>query len=224
MTDTAEATSDVRACTKCESPFGEQDDRRFKACAKCRGAVVKEEPKAETEAPPAPKVAKAEDRGVEVMSLDVVQAAPPPAPPREFYWCGATKDSPVHNITLGGISFPKFTGEVREGDVEGKQKFVDNLHDGQIHSLTEATVELVMEHAKGKVIRNYRTEVLGNDPSGEQPTVFLGSILSTTGSRHRPYQYREGDLPLGNFVYMVKVRGRKDRPIDEPPPLVERRW
>jgi hypothetical protein len=190
---------------------------------------VKEDPEApRVEATPeAPKVTEPKGDGVEVLNLSVDQAAAPVAPPREFYWCGATKDSPIHNVTLGGISFPKFTGAVREVDGTGRQQFSDNLFNGQIHSLTEAHVALVLEHAKNKVIRNYRTEVLGNDPSAEQTAVYLGDILSMTGTRHRPYEHREGDKPIGNFVYMVRVRGKTDRPFDDenpPPPLVERLW
>lgn len=220
MTDTAEATSDVRACIKCELPFGGQDDKRYKQCAKCRGAVV-EEKVAEAAPPPEISVPVAKDEPVPIR-IEVPRHEKPTPIPRDYYWCGATKDSPIQNVTLGGISFPKMIGEVRDTDT-GKQTFVDNLHVGAVHQLTDAHVALIIEHAKNKVIRNYRVEVLGNEHS-MQHTAYLGDIISMSGSRTRPFEFRDGDRPIGNFVYMVKVQSRTDRPFDDPPTLVERDW
>lgn len=219
MTGTAQATPDAKLCEECGAAFREDDDKRYNQCAGCRNPLPADAPETETAS-----VANVplDESGVEAIVLDH-KAEDAPAPvPRDYFWCGVTRDAPAHYFTLGGINFQKYKGDVRtQGD--GNQQFIDDTADGVIHHLAEENVALIKLHATGKVIRGWRQEVV-NALDGEHP-VFRGDVLSANGQGKYPYNPQDGDIPLGCFVYMVKVRNKTDRPAfpDEHPPTMVKR-
>lgn len=211
MTDTTlEGTSDGKLCGECGAPFGEDDDKRYGRCAKCRGAAPK----------PATAASRDED-GVQPVTLDVEQAKPPPIEDRDFYWCGTTKDCPM-DITLGGFEFPKTIGRVRERE-DGNYMLETEHQDGAIHPLTDANVALIKEHCANKVIRGFRVEELQLLNGGTR-TRYRGTLRGISGSKRRVFTPQADDRPLGQFVYMVKVRHANDRPMSDPPTMVPRDW
>jgi len=218
-TTSKEATSDGKLCVECQSPFDSADDKRFSQCAACRNAASEGATMMS-----APAIAKTPDvphsePEYEAIHIDAEALAPPPVEDRSFYWCGATLDCPM-DITLGGIEFPKTIGRVRRQQ-NGQSVLEVDYRDGQIHRLTDKTKDLVLEHASNRVIRDFRKDET-KAINGDTDTRYLGTLKSIRG--RRTYTPRPGDLPLGQFVYMVKVRHAKDRPIANPPTMVPRDW
>lgn len=228
MSDTtATVTSDVKLCVGCGATFGEDDDKRYKDCTKCR---VGEAPAADgvsegvnfdTVTNPVNQTIEIpkNEPGVEPLRIEGGVGDIPPPPPRLYYWCGVTKDAPWALVTLGGINFQKTKGRVQDVG-QGKQQFQDDTADGMIHHLTQNQVDIVLEHAANKSVRNFRRSTVIEINSSVEVT--SGDLVSHKGSGARPYLPQAGDIPIGCFVYMIKVRGKKDRPLDNPPTLVER--
>jgi len=212
MTDTTkEVTSGVKLCDSCGATFGEDDDKRYKDCATCRGAVIEQ-----------PEVAIPEhDAGVEPVVLDIEKHKPPPIENRDFYWCGATMDCPM-DITLGGFEFPRTEGRLVD-QFDGSSILQPDATKGKIHRLTKVNVALIKEHCANKVIRNFTVEELVL-LSGKVHNRYHGHIRGITGSKHRVYVPQPSDKPLGQFVYMVRVRHANDRPMSDPPTMVPRDW
>jgi len=206
MTDTTVVTSDEKLCKECGAPFSENDDRRFATCSGCR-------PTTET------KTTDLDD-GMVALRLDIQKHEAPPMPPRSFYSLGVTEDAPWHYVTAGGVAFQRYMGStVKAGD---KVEFRDNTATGSpVHHLTDAHVARILEEVKLKVVRNYRIEMreLSN---GDGLTIPHGSIISMKENKHRPFVPRDGDRPLGEFLWMVKVKSKKHQPLSEPPTLVPR--
>ena len=212
MTETTNTvTSDAKLCKTCGAAFGSGDDKRCADCSACRGKVVE----AVSSVSISPEIVGAD---YEPITLDVAKHQPPPVVDRDFYWCGVTKDAPRQFFTLGGICFPKTIGEIRDDGT--KQVCHQDVYDGQIHRLTDTQVALIKEHAANKVVRNHRSEVVRE--LNRETHVYDGKLLSKNGSRMSPYDPQPGDIPLGCFVYMVRVRGKKDRPMQDPPAMVAR--
>jgi len=215
MSDTTvtPVTSGAKSCTECGAAFGDDDDKRYSRCTTCRAS---HEPDT---------VAR---EGVEVVELDLSRSAPPPAPPRNFYWIGVTPDAPWHYVTAGGVAFQKHRGEVTEGDIEGRQEFRDKVAPGApIHNLTDAHVARIKEEVALRVVRNYRTE-RREVRKGVSMNTYHGDILSTKstkqgGSPLRQYVANEGDRPLGEFLWMIRVRHKDDRPFSGTPPTMVKR-
>ena len=226
MTDTTQVTSEVRPCANCGVPFGSKD-KRYKKCPECRGEV-------ETLTSPTPHVLTDEDStlpmaGVEAIQLQIEKHKPPPPQERNFYWCGVTPDCPYTYLTLGGTAFNRTVGRVVTDEATGAQECRNDDAVGVINRLTEANVNLILEHAASKVIRNHRERIhrIGNasDPTGvNERKSWHGSIISTVGRQDRPYVPQRGDKPVGCFVYMIKVRHKTDRPMTNPPTMVPRDW
>lgn len=200
-TSSSEGTSDGKLCRDCGAPFGPSDDKRFSLCSNCRPADLPEE-------------------GWEPVTLDVELEAPPAIEERDYYWCGATKDCPF-DVTLGGIEFPKTIGRIVPDGAGHRDLMTPDADNGAVHRLTPANVKLVKEHCANKVVRHWRQTVhQGYD--GSEHVTFLGEQRAIKG--RRPYTRDPSDKPLGQFVYMLKVRGPKDRPVEEPPTMVPRDW
>ncbi len=205
-TTSHEATSGGKVCAACASPFGEDDDKRFANCSDCRDSGVA------TDSAPSPDF--------EPISIDVDASRPPPVADRFFYWCGATHDCPM-DITLGGIEFPKTIGRIKKHG-EGKLRLETDYREGQIHRLTDAHLEIVKEHAANRIVRNFHTETT-TLLNGEKLTKWHGTLKSVSGSR-RNYTPQADDRPVGQFVYMIRVKHADDRPIQDPPTMVPRDW
>ena len=190
----SDTTDDVPSAEKLCTECGAPvaGDKRYAKCASCRGVTVAN----------APTISDSTDTEIQPLRIPVERSKPIPAVPRDYYWCGCTEDAPSHNLTAGGISFPLWNGKVVE-KAPGKFEYIDRIAKGQVNHLTDATVALVLERAAEKVVRN-------------------GSLLSIKGSPQRPFIPQQGDIPLGEYMYMIKVRNRDDRPFQDPPTLIPR--
>jgi len=231
MTDTLLSTSGGKLCDECSAPLGQDDDKRFKTCASCRkgsdvsASVGTPHPIAEGTALASAVVvteAPEEMPGIKPIILDIERHRPEPPAERKHYWCGVTPDSPWSYITLGGQSFQKTIGEVVVDAQGGRSHFRDHVADGVILRLTKKDVDLVKQHAANKIVRNFREETIRSLDGEGQPVErknFTGSIINLD---HRNFRAQEDDRPIGEFVYMIEVRHKKDRPLDHPPTMVPR--
>ena len=52
---------------------------------------------------------------------------------------------------------------------------------------------------------------------------YHGTLKSISGGR-RNYTPKADDKPVGQFVYMIRVKHGDDRPIQNPPTMVPRDW
>lgn len=211
MSDTTiDVTSDAKSCASCGTAFGTDDDRRYKDCEPCRmGPTVEADV-----SPPGvsePQIAEPPESSriiPDAVTVDVEKHAPPPRPERKLYLCGVTHDAPASYYTMGGINFQKEEGELKELKL-GLQELKTGVRDGTVHQLTEEQVALIKQHVADKVIR---FEKLDED---DRPLYTgHGTPYSMNGQRNRPYVRTARDVPIGCFLYMVRVNGRKDRPFD----------
>ena len=157
---------------------------------------------------------------IQPVILDVPMYTPPPIEDRELYWCGATKDCPM-DVTAGGFEFPKTVGRLVEQET-GKFQVQAGWKPGIIHSMTKKQLEVVKEHLANRVVRNFRPVQDGED--GKGPVRYLGELKGISGSTRRVFTPHPTDKPLGQFVYMIRVRHKEDRPLENPPTTVPRNW
>ena len=220
MTDTTQAvTSDAKLCAQCASPFDSNDDRRYSQCRKCRNV----EP---THTANLAVTAIADDApvdpGVVPLKLDIDVAKPSPPEPRSYYWFGVTEDCPWSYVNAGGEVFQKTFGEIVD-QPGGKQECRDHAGKGsQTHYLTDKHVALILERVAQRVVRAYRVTERKLYQGGSVKQ-YTGRMLTKQGAPNRPYNPQEGDLPLGQFLWMIKVR-HKGETMQNPPTLVARNW
>ena len=218
MSDTTTVTSDAKSCASCGTAFGTDDDRRYKDCEPCRmGPTVEADV-----SPPGvsePMIVDDPATEYEAITVDVALHAPPPRSERKFYLCGVMHDAPHGYYTMGGINFPKTEGELRTLH-DGNQKCVPDVRDGTVHQLTEEQVALIKQHVASHVIRGYRVD----ERKGH--TNYEGRSFSTSGHRTHAFIPQETDIPVGCFLYMVRVKGRTERPFatNEAPTMVQRQF
>jgi len=124
------------------------------------------------------------------------------AEPETFrFWIGTKATSPIQNATVGGVTFPSFTGALRH---TAKLEPIIPRTRGIVVDLSEADVGRIVKAVKNRVVRS----------SGR--TAY---ILSRSSARYRP---APGDQPLAGHLYMVKIGERM--PLDwrehEPPSML----
>ena len=223
MTDTAQhAKSDAKLCTGCGAAFDEADDTGYSQCNSCR-TPADAEPVVEVSPPPVPEVTTAPDAGVVPLHLDIEKRKPPPPEDRDYYWLGVTDDCPRAFVAAGGVQFQRKHGKVEDVTGEGKMVYRDNIGRGCIHWLTKAHVARILEEVALKVFRKY--EVVTADQFGNKKKVpaYSGRLLSMKPHPTHPFTPQDDDRPLGEFLYMIKVRHKNDtHPMDNPPTLVPR--
>lgn len=182
MSDTSlerSAPSDEKLCTECGDSFGQKDDKRYARCVACRKGTRMHDD-AELPGP--------ESLDAETLDLDEFPAEEAAA--KETYWCGIVPDAPFQFVTAGGFEFPKDRGRIQvDGD---RLMMVDHVYPGVIHRLTEREIALIKERIAAKVVRR----------RGQSSV-----LISRTGMHRRPYRAAEGDIPLGRYVFMVRVNG-----------------
>ena len=222
MSDTTEVTSDVKLCAQCQSPFGDDDDSRYNHCLTCR----QPEPTHTAELAVG-TVAEETMEGIVPLQLDIEKQRAPAPVDRSCYWLGVTSDSPWSYVSAGGVSFQRTTGGIIE-TTPGHQEFRDHVHKGSpIHRLTDAHVARILEEVASKVVRNYRVDKRKLDDGTVIETVYGRNLSMKTpeqgGSPLRRFDPQEGDRPLGEFLWMIKVRHKNDIPnMENPPTLVPR--
>jgi len=222
MTDTTEVTSDAKLCAQCQSPFGDEDDSRYNHCLACR----QPEP-IHTAELAVGTVPEQVDDGIVPLHLDIEKQRPPPPEERSCYWIGVTKDCPWSFVACGGVSFQRTTGGIIE-TTPGHQECRDHVHKGSpVHRLTDAHVARILEEVASKVVRNYRVDRRKLDDETVIETIYGRKHSMKTpeqgGHPLRHFTPQEGDRPLGEFLWMIKVRHKNDVPnMDNPPTLVPR--
>jgi len=118
------------------------------------------------------------------------------------------------DITAGGFEFPKTIGRLVEQET-GKFQVQSGWKPGIIHSMTDKQLDVVKEHLANRVVRNFRETEDGR---------FLGELKGIAGNTRRVFTPHPTDKPLGQFVYMIRVRHKNDRPLEKPPTMVQRNW
>jgi len=228
MSDTTTVTSDEKLCATCRAPFGKDDDKRCKDCSECRG-VLKIDPPA-FEEPKEPEEDDSFPEGVKPLNIPITRGKIKAGPPKKFYWLGVTDDCPWHSVTAGGVCFARHTGRVEDSGADGRQEFRDNVFMGSpIHQLTEAHVNRILEDVSLKVVRNFHIETR-KLREGKTVSICSGTLVSMKtpqqgGNSRHGYSAHESDRPLGEFLWIVEVRNKEDRPFSRaapPPSLVTR--
>jgi hypothetical protein len=191
-----------KICNHCQATFGLNDDRRYGWCRLCRLADTPEE-KADA------KPAEMDLATMHAMHIELGPDDEAKVEQKHAYWCGIVPGAPIHRAVLASITFSRDQGLLAPKGQSGKYIMVDHVKRGQVHNLTLTHVELVLERAKLSVVRQF-----GNG---------RGSIVTKAGSHSRPYRPRPNDVPLGKYLYMVRLG--EDMPRDwresSPPPMVQ---
>jgi hypothetical protein len=137
----------------------------------------------------------------------------PPEPPRERYWLGTLPDSPHYNVAIAGIMFQR-TSEINvvKGD---PPRTVTTEALGQVLELTQDKIDQILSRVQNEVVR-FRGKRL-DDEGGRR-----GLILNIN---NKNFRRAEGDLPLGMYVYIVKLNEQMPDGyrINYPEPLIRRK-
>ena len=129
------------------------------------------------------KVVRNEDRPDGSLSMSVPASLIEGPVSRTTYWVGVLEECPLQNIVVGGVCFPKYSGNfavTERGDRQGVS------HNGIEIKLSEDEVAAVIQSVGRRVVRKM----------GKRG----GMLVSTDarGYRHNP----KTDTPLGMHVYM----------------------
>ena len=134
--------------------------------------------------------------------------------PTSPYWCGVTKDCPVQTVHAGGLDFPKFIQKHEDDETRpGRRKLTNVKEYGRVHHLTQDEVDKAMTTLKNKVVRTI-TSVSEERLHGGKPQEVECSrhfIHDMRGTYNRPFAARPGDVPLGRYVYMIRL-GKDETP------------
>lgn len=144
--------------------------------------------------PPVPSAPAPELPSVLKITLDEMKIPEPEA--TEEYHVGTKASSPFQNVTLGGISFPRFTGGAAVGDPQRPGARV-RLSASQMARIKTAV---------GRKICRWRN--VGS--SGDR----VGVVINTDQIGFRP---QVGDEWLAKHVYCVKIAPEVARIMDAEP-------
>lgn len=146
-------------------------------------------------APPATVVASAPAELPSVLKVDAGAIRIPEAEPTEEYHVGTVEGSPFQNVTLGGISFPRFTGGAAVGDPQRK---------GARVRLSPSALAAIKKAVARKVCR-WR-----NLSDGSR----VGVVMNTDSLSYRP---QVGDEWLAKYVYCVRIAPEVAKIMDSEP-------
>jgi hypothetical protein len=127
---------------------------------------------------------------------------------KKAYWLGTLPDSPKHNVTLAGITFPRYTQSVTEIPGTNKTQYeVGNTKPGGIWFLTDKQIERIKDDADAQAIRwSKAVEVEYQDAAGHttKQTIRRGILVSYAAvNEHCPQPSKEiGDEPVAKYLYM----------------------
>jgi len=119
------------------------------------------------------------------------------------YWIGVTHECSYHNVTCGGIDFPRWTGNA-SFDERG-QPFGGHVEPGAIAHLTESQVEACLQSIARRVVRTVGTA--SNNRVRHQIVTADSPVFTPSKT----------DRALAEFIYMVKAEdmafnGRQSKP------------
>jgi len=126
-------------------------------------------------------------------SLRLAVTPPPEAvyAKRREYWLGVIKECSYNNVTVGGISFPRWTGSA-SFDEKGVP-FGGKIDPGARVKLSDAQVEACLQSIARRIIRPFG--VGGNGKRRHQ-------LLSIDSPAYRP---SIKDRPLADFIYILRT-------------------
>lgn len=149
------------------------------------------------------------------LTLTPQEIAIPSQRPAFPYWCGVTKDCPVQTVHAGGLDFPKFIQMHEEDETRpGRMKLTNVRQYGRVHELTQDQVDKAMITLKNKIIRTVTSVSVEKLPNGKFQDVEKSRhfIHDMRGTYNRPFSARPKDVPLGRYVYMIRLgEGRPDQ-------------
>lgn len=105
----------------------------------------------------------------------------------KHFWVGTLETCPRQNATIGGISFPRFSENVKYD--ERQNRTIRSQHAGAVLELEPEQEKRVREAIERKRVRMSASRM-------------RGWIIDTTDKRYRP---RSSDEPLADCVYFREV-------------------
>lgn len=159
----------------------------------------------ETPEIPAPRRAGVAKPGSKLRAIKVPwkrEMAPPPVERVEM-WLGVTDESPLQNIVLGGLLFPRYSREIpldKNGDVvKGKETRGIRVR------ITKESAKAIEEDCVRHVVRR------------------VGVNAVTLDTKDHRYERQANDLPIGCFLYAVEIHQRMpvDWHVTTPAPIIE---
>lgn len=131
------------------------------------------------------------------------------------YWIGTTPECPIQNVTVGGVSFPRFRGNP-VFDQPGGAPDREIVH-GAMVQLTEEQVALVAAGVRIRCIRIYSPTTDENIVDNEtvRRKVTSAHMLMTDSASYRP---APEDVPLARFLYMHRLDDMSAADLSRFPP------
>ena len=105
----------------------------------------------------------------------------------KLYRIGVTPECPVHQITVGGQTFPRrseivsgFGGETKRNEIQGA---IVRMHPSSIKSIREKAADKVVRCTKGRRVR-----------------------AKVYSKQSRNYSPQDGDQPVDRFLYIEETK------------------
>lgn len=150
-----------------------------------------------------PRTQTAEALAPKPVTVQIELEAPAPESPKRRYWIGTMPDSPVQNITLGGVTFHRYVGKFERAD-------------GSIDPRTpRGDVVWIDDTRRARIEREVKSKLL-RVRGGRRV------VVSRITPPQREFRAMPGDEPLAYYVYMVELPEGVSRPDGEPTPMAER--
>ena len=125
-----------------------------------------------------------------------------PGAKTERYWIGTVPTSPIQNVTVGGVCFPRFRGNPvfdRPGDAPDRA-----LEYGVFADLTDDQVDAIKKGVAARVVRPIGLpDSEFDDAEGvARNTRKTGQMLMVDGPK---YRRQPRDIPLARLLYMHRA-------------------
>ena len=118
------------------------------------------------------------------------------------YWIGTVRNADLHNVTLAGVTFPKYSNPIKKSEgLDGRGQDVRVERPGAFAVLDRAHVDRIVAAAEMRVTRMRGTRENG----GSQ--LYVTKALGKDGKWGPNPRFRSerDDRPIAEQVYMVRA-------------------
>lgn len=118
------------------------------------------------------------------------------------YWVGTIQGFAIQNVTVGGVTFPRFCGTPSfEWDEEkGEMRSDQPIIPGALMKLTDRQVDFIADDVTKYIVRWVGTK-------GPKRAILLDRAKREEGKLVPDHHYSpvRGDVPLAKYIYMVRT-------------------